>query len=327
MQFLLQSVSRELLGPGWRVYDCRRKLIPGVGGGPEIVYSDERQRARYRLLQVCASRWVCPVCAPNILSRVREEISQGLGGRDYNLYLVTATIQHKDGDPLAKLLEDLNEGWRYARGGPVWGKRYLLRSENHVGTITALEIRYGGNGWHPHKHSLYITEDEVDPADLKQAYTRYVKYLQRNGYEVNERTLDVRAVKLTDYLTKIALELTLGPDKVGRSDLSLSPFQMLDAIRQGEKRYEPLFREYAEATRGKSLIRFSRGLREKLGLGEFDQKAAAGDVRPEDYLLARLTREDWRLVLAGELRGQLLEVANSGDPERIEAFLRELRSS
>jgi len=327
MQFVLQSVAREILGEGWRVSRCRRELIPGVATGPEVVYSERRRRSRYRLLQICASRWVCPVCTPNILGHLREDIALGLAGTTYRLFLVTATIQHHEGVPLASLLRDLNAAWRAARSGisSAHRTRALLRSDAHVGMITALEIRYGRNGWHPHKHALYITERDIDPADLKRAYGGYVRYLERAGYQVNERTLDVRQVRVSDYLTKMAVELTLGPAKKGREVESLSPFQMLDAIRQGEERYRRLFVEYAKATRGKGLLRFSRGLREKLGLREFDEFEAAADVRPDDYLLARLSRWEWSLILRGELRGQLLEAANSGDPRRVEDFLRWVR--
>ncbi len=45
------------------------------------------------------------------------------------------------------------------------------------------------------------------------------------------------------------------------------------------------------------------------------------EEREEAVLLGRLTRRQWRVVLANDARGELLEVAHSGDWQQVQTFL------
>ncbi len=339
MQYLLQAVARDVLGPEWRVSHCLRDPVPSRPEGPAVMYSAERARARYGGLMVCKSRWTCPVCSVSYMARRQEEIELGLMGRekDFAFYHATFTVQHHLGDPLADLLDVLKEGIRRARRVRKRDSdRAILRTDHpdYVGAITVTEIRYSlVSGWHPHNHTLFIFRRALGWRAVKRALNGYLTFLEHRGFDVNERTLSVDEVKsASDYLTKMFRELTMNYYKRGRGDVkSLSPFQMLHRIFQGDDSFVPLFQEYAYATKGLSLLRFSRGLKEELGLDLVDAEAAAADLRPDDYLLARLSAEDWRLVMGRNVdedrRGQLLDVVKDGDVSRLEEFLEILRET
>ncbi len=82
---------------------------------------------------------------------------------------------------------------------------------------------------------------------------------------------------------------------------------------------------YARTFKGQVQLRWTKGLRELLGLGDVVKDAVvAAAVDRFEVLLARLQRSDWRRVLANEARGALQQIAATGDRERLWAFLRAL---
>ena len=59
-------------------------------------------------------------------------------------------------------------------------------------------------------------------------------------------------------------------------------------------------------------------------LGTEEEKSdeeLAQEQQEDAVLLGRLTRAQWRVVLANDARGELLEVARSGEWEQVVAFL------
>ncbi|MGN6758400.1 MAG: hypothetical protein ACTHMJ_18635, partial [Thermomicrobiales bacterium] len=76
--------------------------------------------------------------------------------------------------------------------------------------------------------------------------------------------------------------------------------------------------------KGRQQLTWSPGLADLLGVGEDAAKTdeqVAGEVREDAVLLATLTPAEWRAVRWCDQRGQLLEVARSGDAGDVRAFV------
>ena len=68
------------------------------------------------------------------------------------VYLVTVTNRHHKGDNLPDLLKGQSKAKQ-----KLWEKRKvkdMMKSLGYSGRITATEVTYGNNGWHPHYHIL-----------------------------------------------------------------------------------------------------------------------------------------------------------------------------
>lgn len=316
----LHNIAAAVLGVMWRTASCMKRQVSGA----TCVHRADSGRAYYTGVQACGSVWACPICAQKIAARRRDEISKAIEGSGYSVMLVTWTIQHTRKDRLKTLIDDLKAGQRYTLNG--YFRKKFYNTFGVAGYIRALEIRVNptGQGWHPHSHELLFVRSEQSPDEIKAfLLARYGKYLERKGYLVNEHTLDVRTSEtvetegtVSDYLTKspIELEITGGNWKNGRS---LSPFQLLAAFSDdGDMVYADLFREYAEATRGKKWLVWARGLRAELlpdDEEETDEEAAAAVAEDEDEIVLMLNRDEWRRVCMFQLRGELLAAASAGD--------------
>jgi len=83
-------------------------------------------------------------------------VAQSMGG----LVSHTGTI---DG-----LWELLSKGWGYMTAGRQWIQ--FKETFGLVGTIKAVEVTHGGNGWHPHIHVLFFVDAPMNDFDRDDAY-------------------------------------------------------------------------------------------------------------------------------------------------------------
>ncbi len=336
LKWALQSASRELL-PDWRVADCLRKLVPGRRA-VEIWHSLRWQRAHYKALHVCSSVWVCPVCASKISERRRADLAAGIEAHgELRAVLVTFTVQHSREDTLGVLLGDLLASYRDLKRHRPWVSFALLTGL--VGSVRSLEFTYGVHGWHPHLHSLYFFDrrSSFDPGAVTEFFkSSWLGALEKNGLAASYTFgVDVRAADadVAGYVAKfgrepvrpswsLEAELTKSGVKVSRGEGGRSPLQLLADHLGGDKAAGHLWVEYAAATKGKHQLQWTRGLRALLGLGveQTDEQIAAA-VEDDAVLLAALGPEVWRVVLANDARGELLQVARSGDVSAVNAFL------
>jgi len=330
-KFALQSAARDLL-PGERIEHCLRTPNGRGHGNVTVNYVPSTDTAHYGGLQTCGSVWACPVCSAKISIRRREELRMSIEEaekRGWSVVMVTFTLQHTVNDALKDLVEALNDSYRRVKRGNPW-KRFLSRY-GVKGNVTAHETTHGAHGWHPHKHVvLYIEHELSDQAkdDMQEWLSkRFCKMLAKNGrYGSPLYAVDVRSkAGVVDYVTKWGLdqELTGNEKKHGHG---LTPFQLLDLYRQGDKRAGQLFQEYAKTMKGKRQLVWSHGFRDLLGLGKEEDDAALAAAQEEDaVILVTLTPEQWRHVLRHRARAKLLNVAASGDVARVLAYLDKLK--
>lgn len=139
--------------------------------------------------------------------------------------------------------------------------------------------------------------------------------------------VDVRGAKYAAaYVAKwgFAAELTKAHVKKG-SKAGRTPWQLLGAAHDGDRRAAWLFREFAQVFKGRNQLFWSRGLREALGLkGELTDQQVMELEPEENYEVARLSRDVWTLVVKAKARGTVLDLAVRCRHE-LEGMLEQLR--
>lgn len=361
----------------FRVINCCRDKI-GRDTAPEVWLSEEARRASYHKVAVCGSVWTCPVCSRRInLARqahiraayelfVTRKPELRAGVRDGDAVMVTFTIRHGVGDELVRLFDQLKGADRrqqkayaykrlvgYAR--TVKGQRVRVPSVlDYVGRVTATEVTYGANGWHPHLHQLWffdrrLTGDELE--ELRAAlFATWSEACQAEGLPaprefVRGKAVGVdvrRALSAEEYLTKFGHERQWAPERelaaqhAKRSKGGRTAFQLLHDYSGGDAAAGALFRVFAEATLGRHQLQWSRGLRERLvalGLDDIleSDEALAASRDEGSRLLGTLDDDDWEALLGAdrygiEAHGTTLAIAKRAGFEAAVAFLRSLPS-
>jgi hypothetical protein len=276
-----------------QVTSLKRLGSCGLPFGGDMIVRRKEHVHHYAGMSTCGSGWVCPVCAAKIRYHRADEASravvsalnQGMGA-----LFITRTIPHSAEDKLGLTLGLLAEGRRYvANQKLVKGAR---KAAGYVGGIASKEITYGMNGWHPHTHDIEFWERGVTLADfaaLSSVYYDYLnRYYRRHGFDrltrhhgVRVEQVQLNAAALANYVAKLqegaairlytAHELTRSDLKLGREG-SLMPFDIAaNFFETGDMAALDLWHEYERETIGKSVIRFTKGLRARLLPQEVDQ--------------------------------------------------------
>lgn len=248
--------------------------------------------AHFSGLERCGSIWSCPVCAAVIRAERAREIAAALESAHrlgHGIAFATLTLRHTAEDALADNLDALLEAWRKVQ---MWRDgRALFTRLGHLGTIRAVEVTLGFNGWHPHAHLALIFDrplSELERVQLEsQLAAIWVRAVEKVGarlpsleHGVNVQLADGDGVQIAGYLAKvqetvgrqrlgIAKELARGDLKRGRAG-SATPFELLDD-ETGNRRTRALWAEYVAGTKGRRAFGWSRGLREYL-LPEVEEK-------------------------------------------------------
>lgn len=337
-RFALQSAARQLL-PREGVASCMRGVRPREGGyDVSVLYAPVGQIGHFGGLQICKSIWMCPVCCAKVSERRREELAQALrnwseqeSDTTRRMLLVTFTLQHEVGDNLSDVLGALKKARRWltsGRAAAAFNERYGC-----VGSIRSLEVTYGANGWHPHLHVLYFFDREVPILPYTEAIkNRWSECVSSAGrYASWMHGCDVRFSDkdIAEYIAKwgkepkwtISHEMTKGVAKSSRKGGS-TPMQLLADYWAGNQDAGFLWLQYAVNLKGERQLCWSKGLRDMLGLGVDKTDEDLADEQPEiAILLAQLSYGSWRVVLANDARGELLEAAGTGDASKVKALL------
>ena len=335
--------------PKHRRAEARREV-----NGVDIWKSEKHGTAHYGNLMTCGFVWSCPICAPKVASRRAVEVEQAItahqatGGR---VAFLTMTVPHYASDRLAELLPEFTEALR-----SFWSLRATKETLGLVGfagSIRALEVTHGQNGWHPHTHYLLFINNFTDLHAIQTLlYEQWERTVSRKlGRQINGHGLTLQLVgggsdqggtdedarQLSKYVVKgledsiwgVPQEMTGGHIKKGRMG-GRTPFALLhDYATQDDKQAGALFVEFVKAFHGRRQLSWSKGLRSKL-LGtelEVSDQELAEMHTEESTLLGTLTLEQWRRVLVAprkDTRGLLLEVAAAGGWPAVETFLETL---
>lgn len=270
----------------------------GMEGSVTLKVRPASGRAYFTGLQRCSSVWECTLCAPRI-QRFRAEqlvrLNDAHGATGGRMYLLTLTLPHDEGDALRPMRRHVSRAWSKVTSGAPW-----LRWKSRLGlagSVRALEVTHGANGWHPHLHVALYVEGEIQPLTLTEfrewVYARWCLYVTRQTpegrvYRTPSRRNGVRLDPLyqADYLAKmgwrlsarakegIADEIASSTTKQGRAGHQ-TPFQILRAAheeRDPARRSQllELWREWGNGIRGARQLTYSRDLVQRYGVAMLD---------------------------------------------------------
>jgi len=319
-----------------RVSSLKRLHSCGLPLGGDMIVRQKNGVSHYAGMSTCGSGWVCPVCSAKIRYHRADEASRSLVSaldQGMSALFVTRTIPHSAEDKLGVTLGLLAEGRRYVANQKV--VKGVRRAAGYVGSIASKEITYGVNGYHPHSHDIEYFKRELtleDFAALSSAYYEYLsRFYSRNGFEgltlqhgVRVEQVELDGVALARYMAKLqegatirlhtAHELTRADLKKGREG-SLMPFDIAcEFFETGDMALLDLWHEFERETFGKSVIRFTKGLRALLLAGEAektDEELAALQVGGVDAV--RFAGWFYRMIArVPGLEGKVLTALDTG---------------
>ena len=253
---------------------------------------DDSWDARWTHVLTCGHVWTCPVCSSGIRTERIARATRAmrvLGGR---WQMVTLTLAHARGDPLAELLAGMLTAWRKTRQGgalqDVWTARVSA-------SVRATEIKWSpAAGWHPHVHALLRTTDwdDEDRATLAARWRRRIveqlgearapdrehgirwsrpvdlSLIVGQGSEAETQKTQVD--RIARYIMKLGLEV-YGVAKGGRGGRAgMTHWRIAESAAAHGGIWRDLWCEYVAATKGRRMVEMD------------DRMKAAASARTED---------------------------------------------
>jgi hypothetical protein len=323
LRYVRQSAAKRLL-PNNRVSWCLRRTEKDQCVA--VLKNRATGVAHYGGLLACARIWECPVCAAKIANRRREELVNATSQHRANgggLLLVTYTFAHERTDDLNDQMKRLKKAWNAVKASREY--KAIKAAHGLIGTVRALEITHGVNGWHPHFHEIWFLDASVKDhvATIAAIKTRLYEVWRyqcvRHGLGEPSEThgLDVRdGTHAAKYASKWGIEdeLTKISSKKGRAG-SRSPFQLLDSYIDGDKQAGALFAEYVLAFKNARQLSWSKGLKKLFAVIEKDDQQTADEEKSVSDVLGIFTMEQWAFILryrgggSFDLRSAFLQAA------------------
>lgn len=271
--------AAEAASAKWRLLRAAKKLLPENGrflGCNHNIKNRAHGVGIYRRegsawfggVHQCGSVWICPVCARRIAEARREEVQTAINNAikgNHGVALVTLTFPHGAGDVLTDILEKFTKAQERFKSGRAAAD--LRRRIGYIGEVRTMEVTHGHHGFHPHTHSLWITDKPLSASDregLEQAlFELWLAACIGAGLPapVREHGVDLRIAKheIAEYVSKwgFAAELSGGVSKRGKNG-SRNPWQLLADAVEGDKNAARLWRIFALAFFGKRQLFWSK---------------------------------------------------------------------
>lgn len=266
----------------------RRLTVCGKSNESEVVIKWDGSRCFVSGVLACGNIWTCATCSARI--RARREVDLEAGAREHcrrggRLGMVTLTLRHDRTMSLDAVLSALLQSWEVLRHTRRFsgnaGKSGLM--DRCDGYVRALEVTFGPNGWHPHLHVMLfasegVSRDELDGSvtALYESWSQAVRERLGVGPSL-ERGINFvwfgdDSETAARYISKVAKEISFADSKSG-----LDPFSLLDT---GTREDCMRFVEFAQVMYRRRAMSWTRGLRDRLGLGvelSDEDEAAASD--------------------------------------------------
>lgn len=334
-RYKLLSIARHVTY-GHGVTGCCMHMID-LSQPVSIRWNEQNKRAGATNVQTCKSVWVCPVCADRITRGRAAELLKGMetwqtGGNSVSM--ATYTLSHNQHESARVVLDRLMSAFNTFKSGRAY--QSLKKAFGIAGSVRALEVTYGANGWHWHIHELYFLEGKSGKRHASMLYELREKWRDsvfRAGGAVVAKgfTLSHETSAAFDYVAKwgkdgqkkvwgLAREVVRSPAKMGRG--GLHPFQILATANRNGADCR-VWNEFVQSSKRVQQLRYSVGLKELLGIDEkSDGELADAEMENARVTLVHLPRGAWYAlnVKAGELVGEFWQVAGHGDADLLLAW-------
>lgn len=331
LRFERKAAAVAVLGKRHRVSACHAHPIKGATSVDVWAKLGVLLPGHFKGLQTCALPWLCAVCAPKIAERRAGEIESAMtvckaqGGQ---VLMPTFTVPHGRQDPLVDTLDLIKKALR----AMAMSRRYKqLQTRLGVeGRVIATEITHGeANGWHPHFHELWFFERAgVDMLALEaELFVMWraacLKFglgepSRKYGVVVQDGSRAAQYVaKMSDKEWTLADEIAKASSKSGRKG-SRSAWQLLDCILDPEaspahqKRAHALFREYAEATKGRRQLVWTPGLKKRYAIVDMNDEELCAQVEEESILIAQIPLDAWKAIRQQKMQVHILNAVQFG---------------
>jgi hypothetical protein len=281
-RYQLQRAAQGLL-PGQRVHHCQRSTMSGAG----VTVYKSAKGGSFGNLATCGSVWHCPVCAARITEARRQELQDAIntwmkqGGE---VYLMSLTFPHLDHQRLDDNLDKFADSLKKFKNSRAY--KNCMKAIGSPGSIRALEVTHGANGWHPHTHDLIFAKAgqleklqelqivwiemliKAGLADRSQLNDMYkaafdvqngdyaAEYVAKFGHEATNASKI-----LTENTWGASHEMTKAHAKVGKRLGGRTPFTLLADYIKGDKESGDLFVEFGLHFKGKRQLFWSPKLR------------------------------------------------------------------
>lgn len=306
-------LTRKNGKPAAPIYCGRVARGPGVRVMRSVDLTTGDVEAWTRGTVTCGSIWVCPPCSATIRDGRADQLKALLGehlAARGGVEFITLTLRHGFGDDLGALLSALTYAWTQVMNRTAMRKR--RERLGWLGAVRAVEITYGGNGWHPHLHvaaffgrPLTDTERAELGDALTSAWCDKVQALTgsrpseqhgvriepiRSGAEVGKYLAKVQdgdgsAADRQVHLEMMRSDLKQGRWRAGQDVKGLTPFELLDLIGDEDDRVHRsalrLWHEYEVATKSRRAITGLTPLLDLYGLDQADDQDLA-EREPDD---------------------------------------------
>lgn len=298
-------------------------------------------------VKTCSKIWLCPVCSASIRQGRAHEIELGVGvhlAMGGGVAFSTFTLPHSSKHTLRESLDALRLAYRNAR--QHYAVRKVMSDLGIDGTIRALEVTHGVNGWHPHLHLLWLVKRPLTAAECELLrrvwFDAYAGSLVAQGWKSPStkrgvQVLPVSLVKgheaLSAYVAKVqegktssvAREMTRGDAKRGRQ-ASRTPMEIAEGAVSGVSRDAGLWLHYERGIKGARAIEWSRHLKGRLGVLEIDDDQLLERENSVGPVVASLSPQDFRLCVRFGQEWLLLDLAEEGGGAAVMAEVERRRS-
>lgn len=339
-----------------RVALCGRKVLEVPGEQPEIRRQADDVRgfvAHFSRVALCGRVWLCPVCGPRIRQARAGELDTACvrwieqhGVR--SVALLTLTLPHDFGEKLQTVLGAVRGAYGALVAGRAWQTDKRRFGLAHY--VRAHDVTVGRNGWHPHLHAVLFGTRALAAAELEELQGRLatrwadaVEQTHRRRPSMDRGVLLEQARTTRDLgryvcqviagpeddVVPVALEVTRGDLKTARGPDARTPWQVLEDVANPDpwerREARALWAEWEDATRGVHAIRWSKGLRQSVELGEelTDEEVVALEVGG-DTVHVFTVWEWYRLTRLPGALVAVLEAAELAGGAGVRAYLRSL---
>ena len=305
-----------------------------LSGYVVIKKDKETGKCSYSGVETCSSVWRCPVCASKISERRRQELSTAVDNwkaKGGEIWLMTLTTPHSITDNLKQLLLKQSKAITKLKSHRKYAVDF--RSDFGLfGSVRSVEVTHSfANGWHPHFHQLLFLERGKSLFKARKLILKlWQSSCSRAGLDIpNHRGLDIRSGDFaSDYVSKWGLdfEIAKSNSKIGKKKTSRTPFQILNDYKNNNDDISAfLFREYAEAFKGKRQLSYSRGLKDALNIVEKSDIELNNEETAQCFELLKIHRSDWNLIIHHNLSGYVLSLAELRGSPSVLDLIRDLR--
>jgi len=298
------------------------RRFDGVG-----LYSrPDRPYGRVSGVCVCGQSLACPVCAPRIAAFRAAEVAEAFTratARGLEARLVTFTIPHTLASSLGQEIDCFAAAWR----GFQLGRKAVERNRYSLGHHVGRECTYGQkNGWHYHHHQLrYDEPGKFCEHTTKAQWLAALDSVGRKWRGAELHAFDAGLVGSESgarYCAKLATSVEAAARSIG-SEIASSATKgrnlatLLQAAARGDvdSGNAWLGGVHDITSRKVSSVRWSRGLRDELGLSaeKSDDEVAQEEVLDTDIFLGALNPLQWRGILRNGAEFALCCAAQQGE--------------